>query len=210
MGCSPLRAGLVALALVSALGAAEAKDKKGDTLPTLGEVESSPREVARIRQFLAADTNLTKMKLPRLQQRLHRAEAFRAVHGLPPDLDKALEQEIARIAQEISRRQQGAAAPAGKLVAQTQPQPEPQLEDPPLPPYDPQKAEQPAPETPAGSAAAAAFLQAVRPVDQLNAAELQQQLRRAMDLLQARDLSPEQNRALHDVVRDTQAALRKG
>ena len=81
MGCSPLRAGLVALALVSALGAAEAKDKKGDTLPTLGEVESSPREVARIRQFLAADTNLTKMKLPRLQQRASTGPRARARNG---------------------------------------------------------------------------------------------------------------------------------
>lgn len=124
MGRSALKAGLAALALVSVVAAAEAGSKNTESLAAAGQVESSPEEIAKIRQFLSADKDLTKMKLLRLQQRLHRAEAFREVKGLPPDFDQALQDEIARVAGEISRRE----APAG----------EPQLEDPPLPPYNPQ------------------------------------------------------------------------
>lgn len=127
---SPLKAGLVALALMSAVGAAHAGTNATDTLKAAGQVESSPAEISRIRQFLAQTKDISKMKLPRLQQRLHRAEAFREVQGLPSDLDEALQKEVARIAAEIARRQQGEGEPT---------QPEPRIEDPPLPPYDPQK-----------------------------------------------------------------------
>lgn len=126
---SALKAGLAALALVVVTAAAGAAMKNYDGLVAAGQTESSPGEIARIRQFLAADKSLAKMKLARLQQRLHRAEAFRGVKGLPADVDQALQDEIARIGLEIARRQ----TPAGET-----PSPEPQLEDPPLPPYDPQ------------------------------------------------------------------------
>ena len=227
MKFSPLKVSLVALAMVSAVGVAEAKKKQSDGMLPVAE-ESASQSEAAIREFLASSKDLSKMKLPRLQQRLHRAEAFREVPNLAPDLDKALEQEVARLAKEIARRQQGVAGkpeqpqPQEKTQQEAQQQPEPKLEDPPLPPYQPQKAEQPVeapaqppaePEVPkaeaaTGSPEAAAFLQAVRPAAELDAAQLRQQMQQAMDLSQDKALSDEQRRALRGVIRDARAQLR--
>ena len=134
----PVKASLVALALLSATGAAEAGKMTHPMVP-VGQMQDSSQEVVKVRQFLATGNDLSKMKLPRLQQRLHRAETFREVPGLPPDLDQALQEEIARITREITRREQ---------AASDQPPAEPQIEDPPLPPYDPQKAQDPPPAEP--------------------------------------------------------------
>lgn len=229
MKISPLKVSLVALAMVSAVGVAEAKKKHSESMVPVAQQDATQQEAA-IREFLASGKDLSKMKLPRLQQRLHRAEAFRQAPNLPPDLDQALEQEIARIAREITSREQGAAEqPQSQPEAEAQKQPEPKIEEPPLPPYDPQKAQpeqapqttqqaqpdtpaqpapQPQPEAPAESAEAAAFLQSVRPAAELNAAELRQQLQQAMDLSQAKDLSSEQRRALRNVIREARAELR--
>jgi len=147
MKLSPLKASLVALALVSAVSVADAA-KKGiasGEMPA-GQAEDGAQEATAIRQFLAGGKDISKMKLPRLQQRLHRAEAYRAAPGLSPELDQALQEEVARIAQEITRREQEATdQPPPQPEAQ---QPEPQIEDPPLPPYDPRKAQPPQPEQP--------------------------------------------------------------
>ncbi|PZF77617.1 hypothetical protein DK847_04010 [Aestuariivirga litoralis] len=230
MTSSHLKASLVALALFSAAGVAFADNQVEGLMPT-AQVEANAQEIQSIRQFLAAGKDVAQMKMPRLQQRRQRAEAFRDVQGLPPELDQALQQEVARVAKEIERRQQGASAPEAP-AAEAQPQPEPQLEQPPLPPYDPQQAEgqeqappvvkrkkppqqaQPAPQhTPqpepvTGSAEAAAFLKSIRPAASLGDAELRQQLQQAMRLSQAKSLSPDQRRALREVIREARAELR--
>jgi outer membrane protein OmpA-like peptidoglycan-associated protein len=139
MKLSSVKASLMALALFSAAGMAWADQKVESLMPT-AQVADTPQEMTTIRQFLANGKDLSKMKLPRLQQRLHRAETFRQVQGLPPDIAQALDQEIARIAKEISRREQGSAGSQAP-VAEAQPPAEPKLEDPPLPPYDPQQAQ---------------------------------------------------------------------
>lgn len=124
-----LNVSLVALVLVAAAGVAEANKKQPESVIPVAQMDASQQEAA-VRAFLASTKDLTKMKLPRLQQRLHRAETFRGLPNLPPDLVQGLEQEIARIAQEITSRENPAAKP-----------PEPKIEDPPLPPYDPQKSQ---------------------------------------------------------------------
>ncbi len=136
MYLSPLKASLAALTLCSTLSVAVAAQKQPESLMPTAQVEDSAQELVKIRQFLSGGKDITKMKLPRLQERLHRAETFRDVQGLPPDVDQALQQEIARITQEITRRQQGGAEPP---QVEAQQQPEPQIEQPPLPPYDPQQ-----------------------------------------------------------------------
>ena len=136
MRFSPLKASLVALALCSTAVSAEAAKKQAESLMPTAQVEDSAQELVKIRQFLAGGKDVAKMKLPRLQERLHRAESFRDVQGLPPDVDQALQQEIARLTQEITRRQQGSGEQPPAEVAQ---QPEPQIEQPPLPPFDPQQ-----------------------------------------------------------------------
>lgn len=138
MKVSHLKVSLVALALVSAMGVAGAGTLPEGTI--ILAQEDSAQQIVSIQQFLANGKDLSKMKLERLQQRLHRAETFRSTPDLPPDLDQALEQEVARIAQEITRREQAASAPQEEPVPEAQPQPEPKLEDPPLPAYDPQQA----------------------------------------------------------------------
>lgn len=136
MRFSPLKASLVALALCSAAVSADAAKKQAESLMPTAQVEDSAQELVKIRQFLANGKDVAKMKLPRLQERLHRAESFRDIQGLPPDVDQALQQEIVRLTQEITHRQQGAGEQPPAEVAQ---QPEPQIEQPPLPPYDPQQ-----------------------------------------------------------------------
>lgn len=239
MKLSPLKVSLVALALVSAVGAAGA----GVTPPPEGLMvvaqEDGAQQVAAIQQFLANGKELSKMKLARLQQRLHRAEKFREVPNLPPELDQALQQEVARITQEIVSREQAGGSGGEQPAAEAQPQPEPKIEDPPLPPYDPQQAQdqqqpapqgeqpvlkrkkppqpqpeqaqQPAPEPamPASSPEAKAFLQSVRPAADLSAAELRQQMQQAMDLAQAKNLSPGQRKALRDVIGEARSELNR-
>lgn len=223
-----LRISLAALAVFASVGMAEAAKKSERQVP-LAETQDSGQQIVLIRQFLAEGKDLSKMRLPRLQGRLHRAEEFRGVPGLPPDLDQALQQEIARITQEITSRQQGAAA-AQQPEQQAQQPSEPQLEDPPLPPYDPSQAQgeqqapakrkqqqqqaetpQPPPEAPpasqAGSQEVAAFLQSVRPASELNPAELRQQMRKAVELSQGSSLSAGQRQALRGVIRDARAVL---
>ena len=139
MKLTPVKASLLALVLFSAAGMAHA-DQQAESLMPTAQATDTPQEIATIRQFLASGKDLSKMKLPRLQQRLHRAESFREVQGLPPDIDLALQQEVEQIAREITRREQGAAE-AQAPVVEAQQQAEPKLEDPPLPPYDPQKTE---------------------------------------------------------------------
>ena len=138
MKISPLKASLVAMALLAFAGGAEAKKKTDQPTPA-AQVQDTAAEIVTIRQFLANGKNLEKFKMPRLQERLHKAEAYRAVAGLPPDLDQALQQEVVRVTQEIERRQQGA-NDQPQPVEEAQQQPEPQVEQPPLPPYDPGKA----------------------------------------------------------------------
>lgn len=221
MKLSPLKVSLVALALVSAVGAAGA----GVAPPPEGLIvvaqEDGAQQVAAIQQFLANGKDLSQMKLARLQQRLHRAETFREVPDLPPELDQALQQEVARITQEIVSREQAGGSDGQQPAAEAQPQPEPKIEDPPLPPYDPQQAQQPQPQpeqaqqpapepaTPASSPEAKAFLQAVRPAADLSAAELRQQMQQAMDLAQAKNLSPGQRKALRDVIREARSELNR-
>lgn len=221
MKLSPLKVSLVALALVSAVGAAGA----GVAPPPEGLIvvaqEDGAQQVAAIQQFLANGKDLSQMKLARLQQRLHRAEMFREVPDLPPELDQALQQEVARITQEIVSREQAGGSDGQQPAAEAQPQPEPKIEDPPLPPYDPQQAQQPQPQpeqaqqpapepaTPASSPEAKAFLQAVRPAADLSAAELRQQMQQAMDLAQAKNLSPGQRKALRDVIREARSELNR-
>ena len=237
MKISPLKASLVAMALLAFAGGAEAKKKTDQPTPA-AQVQDTAAEIVTIRQFLANGRNLEKFKMPRLQERLHKAEAYRAVAGLPPDLDQALQQEVVRVTQEIERRQQGA-NDQPQPVEQAQQQSEPQVEQPPLPPYDPGKAAevgqpaqdgqqppvlkpkrqqptqaqqvqqaQPQPEPAAGSAEAAAFLTSVRPAAQLDDAQLRQQMQQAMQLSQAQELSAEQRTALREVIREARTQLR--
>ena len=238
MKLSPLKVSLVALALVSAAGAAGAGvTPSADGVIVVAQADGA-QQVAAIQQFLANGKDLSTMKLARLQQRLHRAEKFREVPNLPPELDQALQQEVARITQEIVSREQAGGSDGQQPAAEAQPQPEPKIEDPPLPPYDPQQAQdqqqappaeqpvlkrkkpqqpqpeqaqqpEPAPATPTSSPAARAFLQAVRPAADLSAAELRQQMQEAMDLAQAKDLSPGQRKALRDVIREARSELNR-
>jgi len=147
MGMSLLRAGMVGLALVAAAGAAGAESKKKGVVNDIPDVviQDPALRDTEIRQFLAGGRDLSRLKLPRLQQRLHRAESFRDVPNLPPELDQALQQEVARIAQEIVRREQAESAPPPPAPEGQQQAEEPKIEDPPLPPYDPQPRRRPRP-----------------------------------------------------------------
>lgn len=206
MGMSLLRAGIVGLALVAAAGAAGAESKKKGVVNDIPDVviQDPALRDTEIRQFLAGGRDLSRLKLPRLQQRLHRAEDFRSMPGLPPDLDQALGQEVARVAEEITRREQGAAT-AQQAEPGTTAVTEPQLEQPPLPPFDPQQAE---PGTAAvGSLAAADFLERVRPAADLDDARLRKQLKQAQALAQQQDLTAEQRRALRNVINEARGTL---
>ena len=80
MKLSLVKVSLVALVLVSAVGVADAKKKSSvDGLTPAGEIQDPTQEVFKIRRFLADGKDLSKMKLPRLQQRL-------VVHPRTPSL----------------------------------------------------------------------------------------------------------------------------
>ncbi|MEI8178929.1 MAG: hypothetical protein WCG38_09820, partial [Aestuariivirga sp.] len=200
----PVKASLVALALLSATVAAEAGKMTHPMVP-VGQMQDSSQEVVKVRQFLATGNDLSKMKLPRLQQRLHRAETLREVPGLPPDLDQALQEEIARITREITRREQ---------AASDQPPAEPQIEDPPLPPYDPQKAQpeqQPAKRAnvnPALEKQAQAYLNDNADVRTMKRKQLRKRLSDIRDLLATNQLTPETREALRQNLASERAVLR--
>jgi outer membrane protein OmpA-like peptidoglycan-associated protein len=125
---------------------------------------------------------------------------------------------------EVQAEQPPPPQPEPEQQAQPEPQPEPQPapqqqaapEAPQPPPEVTQQAEQtppPAPEAPPeaaqqGSDEVALFLQSVKPANELGEDELRSQMRRATELAKTKDLSPEQRRALRDVIREARAELR--
>lgn len=224
----PLKAGLVALAVLAVAGHAEAK-KKPDQLAPTAQLQASEEVIVVIRQFLAGARTPDKLKLPRLQERLHRAESYREISGLPPDLDQALQEEITRITQEILRRQQGA-DDQPQPVDEAQQQPEPQIEDPPLPPYDPGKAAQPPPPqlqpppaqptvpappparragvNPALESRAQAYLADTADVRSMTRKQLRKRLSDVRDLLATNQLTPQTREALRQKLAGERAVLR--
>ena len=101
-----------------------------------------------------------------------------------------------------------------------QPEPQPQAEQPAQQEEAQAQAEQPpaAPEQPAaqeqsggadtGSAEIAQFLASVRPAAALSEDELRQQMQRATELAKTADISPDQRKALRDVIREARTELR--
>lgn len=235
MKLSPVRVSLVALAVAMAATGARADARQPMVQLAQAEDGGASQQVLAVQKFLNGGRDLTQMDDARLQQRLNRARSLREVEGLPPDLDQALQMQIAQIEAEIARRQE-ATAPQPQPPVQERVETQPKIEEPPLPPAEPQQgtaveeppqkpakrkqAEQaPPPDQPpdqppppaasaGGAPEVAAFLQSVRPAAGLDAKALQQQMDQAMALSQSPDLSRDQRRALRDVIREARAALR--
>jgi outer membrane protein OmpA-like peptidoglycan-associated protein len=185
-----LHASLLSLALFAIAVPALADSPDLPPRILLAQAEEAAPEFGQIEKFLASGRDPSRLDDERLRQRLSRAQRFLGTDGLPPDLARALDQEIAALNAEVERRQQNAAeAPA--------PQPEPQ-----------RQAEEQV--SPGGSDEVAAFLAGVRPAAELDEAALRRQMRRATELSEAGGLSKAERRALRDVIREARAALKNG
>ena len=210
----PLHASLISLAVFAAAPFATAGTAASAEPMRLAQAETevAAPDLEQIRRFLAGGRDLSRLDDERLQQRLTRAKRLERTEGLPPEMAQELAQEISALNAEIERRQQ-AAAPQPE--AQPEPQPELQQQAQPEPQPEPEQQAQPQPqpqqqEQPKASGEVAAFLESVRPADQLDEDALRQQMRQAMELARSEDLSPDQRRALRAVIRDARTALRSG
>lgn len=132
----PIRASLVALAAVASAAVAHAETGVVPPGMQMAQADSGSPQVKAVQKFLSNGQDVSGMDAGRLQQRLRRAQGLAQTPDLPPDLAQALQQQIGQMQEELARRQQGAGQQPPPPAATRQP---PQLEQPPLPPYDPQQ-----------------------------------------------------------------------
>jgi outer membrane protein OmpA-like peptidoglycan-associated protein len=198
MTSMPLKASLIVLALfmVAGPGLSAGTTQPRNTVVAQAEEDTgdSSQRIDAVRKFLAGGKNLSQLDDDRLQKRLKRAQRMQRIPDLPADLSSGLQQEMAEISSELSRRSSG--APQATEAQGTSAN---------------QAAENDnsAPDASASPNDVAGFLQSVRPASELESKELRSQMRRATQLMKADGVSRSDRQQLRQVVRDARAEMQK-
>ncbi|MCB1380118.1 MAG: OmpA family protein [Alphaproteobacteria bacterium] len=202
-----LTASYISLALFAAVSPTQAQTGGQDGRFVVAQAEETTQgtdRIAIIQQFLSNSRPVAKMPDARLAQRLKRARNLSKTKGLSAELRDGLAQEIARLEDEIARRE----STSGASQASTPQSPPAETMAPEAQPETQTKAQKTVPSaTNAVPDDVAVFLQDKRPLSELSVQELRKRMRTARQLAQGGGINKQTRKQLQDVVRAARAEL---